>query len=167
LRRRHVDASSSEPGLWHRLGRPTRADDNQRFCGFARARERWRPVDKCRFEGRFKRHRLDQYPAQKRELAECGRIVDRRDKCISGSANSLAASTLGPTRKLLSSVVLSRELAEASDAENVFGQLLREDISVSLDFSLLSTAAASSAALAPNRNDWRRRGCGARRFGSA
>ena len=57
---------------------------------------------------------------------------------------SLAASTLGPTHKLATSVVLSREMAESAGGEEVFATLLREDVAASLDASLFSTTAASS-----------------------
>lgn len=59
-------------------------------------------------------------------------------------AFSLTSSAIGPTRKLISSVVVSRELAESSNGEEVVGQLLSEDIGASLDASVFSATAASS-----------------------
>ena len=58
---------------------------------------------------------------------------------------TLATSTLGPVRKLASSVVLSREMAEASGGEDIFATLLKEDIAASLDASVFSNAAASAS----------------------
>ena len=58
---------------------------------------------------------------------------------------SLAASTLGPTHKLATSVLLSREMAESAGGEEVFATLLREDVAAILDASLFSTAAASTS----------------------
>jgi hypothetical protein len=57
---------------------------------------------------------------------------------------TLASTVIGPTRKLISSVVITRELAESSNGEQVVAQLLSEDIGASLDASVFSATAASS-----------------------
>ncbi|OYW98385.1 MAG: hypothetical protein B7Z14_14960 [Bosea sp. 32-68-6] len=44
--------------------------------------------------------------------------------------------------------VASRELLRRSDAESIFGQMLRDDAAISLDAAYLSTSAASTGALA-------------------
>jgi hypothetical protein len=47
--------------------------------------------------------------------------------------------------KLASSVVISREIAEHGNGEQIVGQLLKEDIAASLDTALFSATAASTA----------------------
>ena len=56
---------------------------------------------------------------------------------------SLDAAVLGPSGKFATIVVLSAELARASDAEAVFEAILREDAAVSLDAAIFSDAAAT------------------------
>ena len=56
---------------------------------------------------------------------------------------SLDAAVLGPAGKFATIVVLSAELARASDAEAVFETILREDAAISLDAAIFSDAAAS------------------------
>jgi hypothetical protein len=57
----------------------------------------------------------------------------------------LANAQLGPVKKLMSSIALTREMAQSSGGEEVFATLLREDIALSLDFSVFSNAAASAS----------------------
>ena len=56
---------------------------------------------------------------------------------------SLDAAVLGPSGKFATIVVLSAELARASDAEAVFEAILREDAAISLDAAVFSDAAAT------------------------
>ena len=56
----------------------------------------------------------------------------------------LASSTLGPTKKMIASVALTNEMAQSSGGEEVFAQLLREDLAGSLDASLFSNTAGSA-----------------------
>ena len=56
---------------------------------------------------------------------------------------ALDAATLGPAGKFATIVVLSAELARASDAEAVFEALLREDAALSLDAAVFSDEAAT------------------------
>jgi hypothetical protein len=58
---------------------------------------------------------------------------------------TLSTTELGPPRKLMCEVVLTRELARHSQAEAVFTQLLKEDCALSLDAALFSAAAATTA----------------------
>jgi hypothetical protein len=58
---------------------------------------------------------------------------------------ALAASTLGPTRKLITGAVVSRELADYANGEEIVGRLLIEDIGATLDASMFSATAASSS----------------------
>jgi hypothetical protein len=55
------------------------------------------------------------------------------------------AATLGPACKMLAFVVMTREMTESSSAETVLTTLLRENVSLALDTSLFSTAAATAA----------------------
>ena len=57
----------------------------------------------------------------------------------------LTANTLGPTRKMASICVMSREVVSRSSGPAVIRQLLAEDMQASLDTSLFSTAAATDA----------------------
>lgn len=57
---------------------------------------------------------------------------------------AVATSQVGPTRKLITGSVISRELADYANGEEIVGQLLREDAAASLDASLFSNATASS-----------------------
>ena len=56
-----------------------------------------------------------------------------------------AGVTLGPAKKLMAIAVASRELVESSDGETVLDLLLRESASFSLDASVFSADAATSA----------------------
>lgn len=54
-------------------------------------------------------------------------------------SDTLTSVPLGPSRKLGSIVVLSRELMKRSDAANIFNTILREDASKSLDAAAFSS----------------------------
>jgi Phage capsid family len=58
---------------------------------------------------------------------------------------ALGSKALGPVRKLAGIPVVTRELAESSAAEEVIAQVLRENTAMSLDASLFSDAAATTA----------------------
>lgn len=57
--------------------------------------------------------------------------------------DSMVNSTLGPTAKLAVIVVMSRELADHSGAQQIFGRMLRENIGATLDSTKLSNSAAA------------------------
>jgi hypothetical protein len=57
----------------------------------------------------------------------------------------LASTLLGPTRKLITGIVVTRELADYANGDEIIGSMLREDVAASLDFSLFSNAAASAS----------------------
>ena len=59
--------------------------------------------------------------------------------------NIVGGATLGPLRKLAALVAVTRELSEASDAENALEILLRESASLALDASVFCTMPASSS----------------------
>jgi hypothetical protein len=58
---------------------------------------------------------------------------------------SLSGATLGPAKKLAVMVALTRTLMESSAAENVLTTMLRESVSFSLDATVFSTLAATTA----------------------
>jgi hypothetical protein len=58
---------------------------------------------------------------------------------------TLATTQVGPTKKLASSVVLTREMATAADGEAVFSKLLAEDLIASFDATVFGSLAATSA----------------------
>jgi hypothetical protein len=55
------------------------------------------------------------------------------------------AATIGPACKLMAIVVMTREMAESSSAEMILTTILRENVSLALDASMFSTAAATAA----------------------
>lgn len=59
--------------------------------------------------------------------------------------STIAETFLGPVKKLAAVAVLSRETAEHSSGESVIRQILAEDLSASLDATLFSNLAATSA----------------------
>jgi hypothetical protein len=59
--------------------------------------------------------------------------------------STVAETFLGPAKKLAAIAVLSRETAEHSSGESVISAILSEDISASLDATLFSNLAATSA----------------------
>jgi hypothetical protein len=58
---------------------------------------------------------------------------------------SLSGATLGPAKKLAVMVALTRTLMESSAAETVLTTMLRESVSFSLDATVFSTLAATTA----------------------
>lgn len=54
--------------------------------------------------------------------------------------------TIGPSRKMAHILAWSRELSKRSDAEAIFDQMLREDVSAGVDAAFFATSAASSSA---------------------
>lgn len=69
-----------------------------------------------------------------------------------GEAIAVTAATFGAVELTAEKIgviaVASRELLRRSDAEAIFGQMLRDDAAISLDAAYLSTSAASTGALA-------------------
>ena len=59
--------------------------------------------------------------------------------------NVVAGAQLGPMKKLAAIVACTRELAEASSADDALDLLLRESASLALDVSVFSTTAATTA----------------------
>ncbi len=53
---------------------------------------------------------------------------------------------IGPTKKLVCQIVCTREMLEHSDAETVFGTMMRENVAFALDAKLFSADAATDAA---------------------
>jgi hypothetical protein len=65
---------------------------------------------------------------------------------------TVTSNTLGPVKKLLLGAALTRELANAGNAEDVVRQLLREDGAASLDATLFDANPATAARPAGLRN---------------
>ena len=71
--------------------------------------------------------------------------VDEGEPSRVPKLNIVGGSTLGPTKKLMSIVAVTRELTEASDAENVLDLMLRESCAFAIDATVFGAGAATSA----------------------